>query len=278
MQVNKFGHNNIMVDFDSITEFVKYINETEVNRAFRSRAARKDLASMSTSSEYFRFTNTHDFEEASNLLKHGWSEMAQKLNKQLVTKTMHIKNTTKRKTVYDVVGHQAIVPLYLQGVPQNMAHTKMVSIPNKVITIDKCIGVLGDKTTEQIIEGSIKAMQIIRQLEAQGYRINLNLIAVAEAGGQKLGCRIKVKKANEKLNISKLAFPMIHPSMHRRMVFRFREVFPETNWNFSSGYGATISVEQIRQHFASKDAIVIPLSIDGEVTNIKTIDDLKAKF
>lgn len=275
MQVNKFGHNNIMVDFDNITEFVKYINETEVNRAF---AHKMSLASHKTGIDAYSFTNTHDFEEASNLLKHGWSEMAQRLNKQLVTKTMHIKNTTKRKTVYDVVGHQAIVPLYLQGVPQNMAHTKMVSIPNKVITIDKCIGVLGDKTTEQIIEGSIKAMQIVRQLEAQGYRINLNLIAVAEAGGQKLGCRIKVKKANEKLNISKLAFPMIHPSMHRRMVFRFREVFPETNWDFASGYGRTISVNEIRRSFASKDAIVIPLSIDGEVEDVKTIDDLKARF
>lgn len=278
MQVNKFGHNNIMVDFDNITEFVKYINETEVNRAFKSREARENLGSKKTDLEYYYFTNTHNFEEALDLLEHGWSEMAQKLNKQLVTKTMHVKNTTKRKTVYDVVGHQAIVPLYLQGVPQNMAHTKMVSIPNKVITIDKCIGVLGDKTTEQIIEGSIKAMQIIRQLEAQGYRINLNLIAVAEAGGQKLGCRIKVKKANEKLNVSKLAFPMIHPSMYRRMVFRFREVFPETNWDFASGYGATISVDKIRRSFASKDTIVIPLSIDGEVEDIKTIDDLKARF
>lgn len=275
MQVNKFGRNNIMVDFDSITEFVKYINETEVNRAF---AYKMSLASHKTGMDAYSFTKTNSFEEASNLLKHGWSEMAQKLNKQLITKTMHVKNTTKRKTVYDVVGHQAIVPLYLQGVPQNMAHTKMVSIPNKVITIDKCIGVLGDKTTEQIIEGSIKAMQIVRQLEAQGYRINLNLIAVAEAGGQKLGCRIKVKKANEKLNVSKLAFPMIHPSMHRRMVFRFREVFPETNSEFSWGYGRTISVDEIRRSFASKGAIVIPLSIDGEVEDIKTIDDLKAKF
>jgi hypothetical protein len=82
---------------------------------------------------------------------------------------------------------------------------------------------------------------IVKKIEAQGYRVNLDVISPAEEGNEIAICRVRVKSASERLNVSKVAFPMVHPDMLRRMVFRFREVNPEIkNHGWSSGMGCSI--------------------------------------
>ena len=181
----------------------------------------------------------------------------------------------KPKNVLGVTGYQAIVPLYLQGVPNNMVTKKMTPVKQKVITMNKSIDYNGGVNADQIIEESIKAMQIVKKLEAQGYRCNLNIVLGTTAGypSKQFVVKVRIKSANEKLNVSKLAFPLVHPSMLRRLFFRFIEVYPHVTKSFVSGYGSPATSNEMRNIF--KGEYLLPNFIKKDVNAIKTIDDIE---
>ena len=268
MRVNQITSKIEVVEYDSLHEFYEYLIHTPFNDAFRwERHA-------SVESDYY-FTKTKDFNEAVELFKNGWSDMATKLVQKLKVIESKIEPTMKPKNVLGVAGYQAIVPLYLQGAPNNMVTKKMVPVKQKVITLNKSIDYSAGVDADQIIEESIKAMQIVKKLETQGYRCNLNIVLGATAGypSKQFVVKVRIKSANEKLNVSKLAFPLVHPSMLRRLFFRFIEVYPHITKSFVSGYGTPATSSEMRNIF--KDEYLLPNFIKKDVNAIKTIDDLE---
>jgi hypothetical protein len=167
--------------------------------------------------------------------------MAKRIETKLNLIANEVQPKTTQRSKYDVVGFQASVPRYLQGIPTNMINKKPVVQKQKVITIVKHVSYLGDVSQEEIVENSIKALQIVKKVEAQGYRVNLDVVRPTEKDGEILFTRVRIKSANERMNISKVAFPLVHPSMLRRLFFRFTEVVPDITakgWVYS--YGVTI--------------------------------------
>lgn len=270
MKVEKINFQKEVVEYDSLQEFYEYICDTPFNSAFRwTRHA------SVTGTE--RFTKTHDFEEAVQLFKNGWSDMASNLVQKLKIIENKTQPTMKPRTSLGVCGYQAVVPLYLNGVPTNMVNKKMVPVKQKVITINKSIDYHAGVKSDQIIEESIKAMQIIKKLEAQGYRCNLNIVLGATAGyredNRQFVVKIRIKSANEKLNVSKLAFPLVHPSMLRRLFFRFVEVYPNVTSDFVGGYGKPATSSELRETFEGE--YLLPNFIKNDVDKINTIADLE---
>lgn len=255
-----------IIQFDSLNEFYTYICKTPINDAFRWVRH----ASV-TGGE--RFTKTNTFEEAVDLFKHGWSDMAEKLVRKLKVIENEAKPIMKPKTTLGVCGYQAIVPLYLQGVPNNMVNKKMVPIKQKIVTLNKSIDYSGSTKADTIIEESIKALQIVKKLEAQGLRVNLNIVLGTSENTKKFAIKIKIKSANEKLNVSKLAFPLVHPSMLRRLFFRFIEVYPNITKAFNSAYGYPATSYELRKLFVGE--YLLPNFIMKDVNEINCIDDLE---
>lgn len=251
-------------EFDSLNEFESYITNTPLNEAFRW----KTLASVS---EGYGFTQTHSYEEATKLFKDGWSSMAQDITKKLKVIKNQVVDAHVQKVLYDVVGFQASVPRYLQGIPTSMVNKKLVTVKQRVITLDKDISYNCGITTEQIIEASVQTLQLIKKIEAQGIRVNLNLIWGTSAGDTKEVAKIRLKSANERLNISKLAFPLVHPSMLRRLCFRYLEVAPTVTKSYTWGYGKPLDGSQLKTY--CKDEYVLPRLFDG---NLATLGDLSS--
>ena len=106
----------------------------------------------------------------------------------------------------------------------------------------------------------------------------MNLVCISRSDNVGVGFKIKLKSANESLNISKLTFPLIHPSMLRRLALRFIEVNPHTTRRFIRGYGAPLSGEDVKRIFVKdgtyKDDIVLPDFIYSNVDEINTYEDL----
>lgn len=266
MKTKEINKKTEVIEYDSLKEFYDYLVSTPFNQAF----CWKKHSSVDGT---YEFTKTKDFNEAVELFKNGWSDMATKLVQKLKVTETKMEPTMKPRTTLSVAGYQAIVPLYLQGVPNNMVNKKMVPVKQKVITLNKSINYNGGVGADQIIEESIKAMRIVKKLESQGYRCNLNIVLGTSAGGKQFVIKVKIKSASEKMNISKLAFPLVHPSMLRRLFFRFIEVYPNVTKSFTSGYGAPASTEEIKKIF--KDEYVLPTFISKDVDKINTIDDLE---
>ena len=260
-----YGRNTSYIrEFDSLNEFESYITNTPLNETFRWQK-------LSSTNGSYSFTQTQSYEEATKLLKDGWSSMAQEITKKLNVIKNQVVNEHVQKILYDVVGFQASVPRYLQGIPTSMVNKKMVPVKQKVITLDKDISYNASIKTEQIIEASVQTLQLIKKIEAQGIRVNLNLIWGVAAGDTKEVAKVRLKSANERLNISKLSFPLVHPSMLRRLCFRYLEVAPTVTKSYTWGYGAPLDGSQLKTY--CKDEYVLPRLFDG---NLASLGDLSS--
>ena len=270
MKTQKVEKNNTtIIEYGSMAEFYQYICDTPFNDSFR-------WASHQSVEGSKNFTQTKNFEEAVDLMKNGWQDMSQKLTQKLKIEEKRFEPATKAKNVYGVSGYQAVVPLYLNGVPTNMVSRKQVPVKQKVITLNKSICYGWTTTTEEIIQESIKAFQIVKRLEAQGYRCNLNVIlgTSEDSDGQYIA-KVRVKNSTEKLNLSKLAFPLVHPSMLRRLFMRWIEVYPGVPKSFVGGYGHPMKVEQIKEVAPLENGeYILPAKIAKDINQIKTIEDL----
>ena len=270
MKAEKINTKTEIVQYDSLKEFYDYLVTTPFNEAFC-------WANHSSVTGCYKFTKTNDFEEAIQLFKNGWSDMASNLVQKLKVIESKTEPTMKPRNTLNVCGYQAIVPLYLQGVPNNMVDKKMVPIKQKVITLNKSIDYNFGVSSDKIIEESIKAMQIVKKLEAQGYRCNLNIVLGTTAGyGKKekqFIVKVRIKSANEKMNISKLAFPLVHPSMLRRLFFRLIEVYPNVTKDFTNGYGSPASSWEMRKMFEGE--YLLPNFIKKDISKINGIEDLE---
>ncbi len=267
MKVNEEGKTEV-VEYNSLSEFYDYITNTPLNSVFK-------WSSLSSIKNDYSFTQTHSFDEATNLLKDGWSDMASKLTQKLKVAEAKVQPMMKARNTMSVAGYQAIVPLYLNGVPNNMINKKMTPVKQKVVTLNKSISYNCGVDTDKIVEESIKAMQIVKKLEAQGYRCNLNIVLGAYRPDKRILAKVRIKSANEKMNVSKLAFPLVHPSMLRRLFFRFIEVYPTITKSFKYGYGIPISETEIKELVKKDGEYLLPKFMNVDVTKLKSIDDLQ---
>ena len=261
--MKEIKHNKTVTrEFTSVNEFESYITNSPLNAVFRW----EELSSVKGTQS---FTQTKSYEEATDLFKNGWDSMAQNITHQLNVKKCQTLDTHVQKVMFDVVGFQASVPRYLQGIPTNMVNKKLVPIKQKVITLNKDISYNAMTSTRDIIDASIQTLQLIKKIEAQGIRVNLNLIFGAKADKNTEVVKIRLKSANERLNISKLAFPLVHPSMLRRLLFRYIEVAPTVTKGFKWGYGYPLDGSQLKAY--CKDEYVLPRLFDGDITQINDL-------
>lgn len=232
-KINSNGYKIYMEEYNSISEFIQTIN---------SRPQNPEIKSNVSESGEFSFTGTHDYNEAENLLLHGWVEESEKLNEMLKLKTLKEKSV---KNTYDVAGFQCSVPRYLQGIPTNMINQKIVTKKQKVITITKNISYSAYVSKEAIEEESVKVLQLVNNLEKQGYRVILNVTITTKSRKENiiLCNKVRIKNASERLNLSKVSFPMVHPSYLRRIMFKWIETFEYTTKSFDTNYGVPVKCE-----------------------------------
>lgn len=248
-------------EFDSMTDYIKTLTDQELLKG-RSTSA----SSMLGDSMWY---GTGSFDEAVKIATEGWTECANRLTKQLNFQIKKMEGDRTMKMFLSQVGYQPIIPLYLNGCPNNMMNMKMDVKKQKVITIVKSVGYRGNVSTKQIEEESIKTLLLVSMLERKGYRVNLYTLNGYHANGKNHYCKVKIKGASERLNISKIAFPLVHPSMLRRLNFRFREIVAKTE------IGASLYTKKDNMPAIKKNEVFIPSFMKMTIDQIKDISDVE---
>lgn len=258
--IRKEENGNKMVMFNSITELVQFNREAERTQFYKNYHMSDEMGCSR-----YNFTKTNSYEEAENLLLHGWDEMAEKMTKKI--NNVKCQNGYKNKTVYGVQGYQACVPRYLQGMPDSMVSNKRIVEKQKILNIVKDFGYSGSTSAQTIENESIKVLKTVRDLESRGYRVNLSIAFVSKHHGKYISMMIKIKNASQRMNIKQMAFPMVHPSMFRRIVFGMIERLEETK-NFGRGYGMCTTYDETKHLF--KGSYFIPRIVcEEEITDIE---------
>lgn len=227
--------------FESITDFYKYLEDGKTQPEF-DRYGEPDSFSNSWS-----FTGTQNYAEATDLLLHGDPDAKNRIDNSGVKATIRHINRVERQrtTVLAPCGFLPHVPNFLAGRPNNMLAERMTLKRKKVLTVAYNVAALGSASAEDMLNTASNVLSAILRCEAGGVRINLWAVAISGKHGHYAVTAIKIKDSGQHIDVLKMAYPMTHPSMHRRHVFRFREVLPGLPSNFAYGYGSTTTDAKI---------------------------------
>lgn len=186
----------------------------------------------------FYYTNSYD--EAVNLLKNGYKEPLDKIKSELKNFCVTNRRENKRSIVNDVFGFVPHVPNAILGIPNSMINYKFEQRNIKVIKIVYDMSIVYDEKPETIVKNSINLLKLLIMLENMGFKTELFLTSISNDDRKQLFVApfIKLKEYKTPLNIAKLCFPLVHPSMLRRIIFKWKETTPTiTNSDFNYGYG-----------------------------------------
>lgn len=174
-----------------------------------------------------------DYNEAQELLRTGYQPAVEKLNQAFKTTVMGEAKRFRFES--NVHGFAPIVPLALKGVPNSMLNMTMKPIKAKVVDVFYDMTVAFGVSSEKQMEVGRNVLAAIIDLEKQGYRFNL-YAAITFTGSRDADiiC-IKIKSAEQPLDIKRVSFPMAHTGFFRVIGFDWYSKVP--NGKYRCGYG-----------------------------------------
>lgn len=209
----------------------------------------------------YDFTKTKTMDEAIELAKFGWKEGINKLNSNITINNVKMEY----KNEFNVVGSHVSVPRYLNGHPENMIRKVQIPKRDNVVNLIRFASAVGGVEASSMLEGGVKFVQLIQNLESQGYRCNVDIIFASKryVDDTNQVARVRIKSANERLNVAKMAFPMCHPSTFRRFIFktRYLETGSADGYRSWNSYSVSEMNRWIKPYLGDNDYLV-PLTID----------------
>lgn len=254
----------IFPSIDNIINFNRNTPQTEEMAFFNQ--------SQAEGFKQTEFSGTTSYKEAESLLLHGWEDVSCELTKCLNATNMGLK--TVSKNFYSPVGYQPCIPRYLIGLPDSMIQRKQVQQKQKVLNIIKSICYSSKVKTETIKEESLKVLKLIQSLEVKGYRCNLYIvdgIDKSRNAPEQTLIYLKIKDSKQRLNVKQVAFPLVHPSMLRRIFFGVTERLESTK-NVGRDYGTVldeVSVKHKTKQFIKNAIVLLPIIKEKEITNVE---------
>lgn len=259
-------------DFESITEFIDYLDSTSTNYDVWG------YRTLSSSTGDYDFCKTRTLEEAKELCKFGYHEDFEKLVELKSTLEKYIKMLNNKNRQYNYyVGYAPDVKAYLEGNPLSMFSRE--NPKRKHIDIYYNSAILGGVSTEQIYNRGAITLSLVEILENMSFSVGLNIFTMSQCDGQIHYAKFNLKRNGERLNVQKLYFPLCNPSFLRRLVFRLREETPNITGSWTDGYGRTSDDYTIRKIIDLKENdIVICQPDEMGVRGYDIIDDANAMF
>ena len=203
--------------YNSIADFQKSLERKKIGKMYDEKFEGRTS---------FYGTNTHT--EADELLINGDTFTAKII--ESCNKNKRFERTTNT-IKQDFCGFVPNVGAVVSGSPINMYNVKQTTYRNtKVLNIVYFIGASYDVDKKELAAAGAKLLNVINTLEAQGYRTNIFAArcVIPTINGKKqknslLNLAIKIKDSGKHLNITKIAYPVAHPSFFRRHCFAWAD-------------------------------------------------------
>ena len=239
--VNRSGDRNCkaheILYFDKgIFECIQWLNETKPT--WHSRASRNE----NHTSESWDLNAGWD--GAETLMRDGWSEGAAMIDAKLQA----IMPATGRQARwgYDVRGGSVNVNRFLTGHPRSMrSRTKRTMGSAPVLHICVNIACSSAVNASHMANYGTALVGLIDRLENSNRRVHLDVMDVTymENGQARFSTGWNVKKANEPVDLSAIAYSIAHPAALRRTVFAMNErMRPQHE---EGGYGQPMGIDII---------------------------------
>lgn len=221
---------NIVKKFNSVTDYMRYLDNGEVQKGFRD-AGKEGSAG---------WTGTKDYETSMKLLAYGDKEMLDKVNQAGVSDARaKVAVMQKRKTFCaSVVGAIPHIPNFVAGTPNSMIAVREVKTKKRVINLFYNAAFDSSVGTDAIINVAANVMSAIILIEASGVHVNLYAGCISRKDRQLVSAIVKLKDSGQRLDVLKLCYPMINPSWTRRQFIRYIDITPNVKEGFAVGHGS----------------------------------------
>lgn len=194
----------------------------------------QDRSSRDTDEYESQWSGTATFEDAVQLAVQGCSELEEqvlRIAENIVARTGLGSRDYRLDAVYDVAGDEVDVGRFLEGEPECM-----VTYPpfetrregGKIITINAQAAMAAMVSKKQIANRGAAMLALVWAAEQAGYRVELNSIYGIGGNNDDSTCAIvvRLKNTDQPVDLSRLAFMLMHPSSLRRLGFSFMEIQP----------------------------------------------------
>ncbi len=233
--------------FDSMLDFINAARLPGTNGT--------ETASGAVSGHRDEFTATKNMQEALNLAEFGWKDGLDQIEKALdeINAEPHVEPAP----IFDVTGEAFNLDAVLQGQPEDMFFF-MDQETNKprVISLAFNFSHGCSITAEEIMKRGAAIASAVNDIESAGIRVELFAYKVTTKSSTRYTGRsgsyyrtralIKIKDADQPLELERLCFAAAHPSMLRRLWFRIAEQYGvrEFKQRFGECYGSSTDLHR----------------------------------
>lgn len=215
--------------FDTLGQAVQAAEST-AKPLWESRSSR------STDDE--KWSGSRSFEEACSLARHGWPEGRSKMVQAVSTAARFAGFSTAPAYSLDVAGAFPHCAIAATGDAFCMVSPSPVSERSKPIVRLVLSGAVSAMVNpEEIFNYGAALLAFIDGLEASDIRTELTLLYTAQSRDESELMRfsVKLKGAEEALDLDRMAFAIASPAMWRRVTFSLMELHLSEKW--ANGYG-----------------------------------------
>lgn len=211
------------------------------------------------------------YEKAAEILTHGWNEGREKLIK--TAETLNLTNVINTGVGYRTrladEGEEVDVGKFLEQ--EDDYFWNFVAPEQNVINIHLMEAVSCNVDAAVIERKGLAVAALCQILESNGYSVNL--VAVTSISNRSMDKRFReriiVKRAEDPLDLSRIAFVLAHPAYNRKIMFRATEV-SEHNSIFGAdhvygGYGCPTQDKELEKELKQDSSnVFIKASKSGD--------------
>ncbi len=205
-----------------------------VEAAKEAQAARPTATWAKRETEKVAWRGTATWAEAIDLATDGWDTVRPEIERL----AEHIKEEVRPLLVdtfrsdFDVAGAAVDISRFLEGEPECMVQLTPIKVakPGRVISILVNTGVRSSVQPETVRKRGAAVCALVEVLELLQHSTEVWIESTgidsgepATSGKGPVTVLVKVKSAEDQLDIGLLSFALAHPSTHRRLVFARRE-------------------------------------------------------
>ena len=225
-------------NFKSINELLSTMEKRPIrNQAFKNK---ENLVSQQIQGNN-PWSGTSDYNEAMEIMRTGYKDPLEKMKKAIL-KIGQNEKANRPKMKNDFVGFIPHVPNTLMDLPITMINKEKQADKAKTIHLIYNVSTASKVSPNEMITGGINFISLVNSLEKQGYRVKIDIMASFATNKTLSSFTVNVKEYGQKLNLLKLTFPLVHPSMLRRIAFKWLETNLELkDKDFTNGYGTPLS-------------------------------------
>lgn len=231
------------------------------------------------------WNGTNNWNEAISLFRNGYTEILPEVRRgmQKNAKVYHkYAALPKALPKNRPVGYIPNVPNSIMNLPDSMIYVEQTPQKRKTLSLIYNIGGSAFEDKEFFIKAGIAVCTALNIVEAKGIQTQLLVgFMPAEASKECVCPTITIKDFGQKFDLQKICFPLAHPSMFRRIGFKYLETCPEvTDKSFRSGYGHPLTnIDYMKEELHVNDTSTFLLNChwirDNDYDVIKILEYFK---